>query len=132
MRVGQGGWRKLEGRMTAAEHDAAPRGFLLAQHKAVAYLLFAPPRNGCSPCQVPRTQPTEHRPLPCCRHTFKHKWLVDEALTHCSWPGSGTRCYQVGCLSVLGSVEELDDAAPPPGGRASAAITCCCRADPSQ
>lgn len=30
------------------------------------------------------------------RHTFKHKWLVDEALTHCSWPGSGVRCYQVG------------------------------------
>ncbi|KAL4418837.1 hypothetical protein ABPG77_001500 [Micractinium sp. CCAP 211/92] len=27
-------------------------------------------------------------------YTFKSKWLVDEALTHCSWPGSGARCYQ--------------------------------------
>lgn len=38
------------------------------------------------------------------RHTFKHKWLVDEALTHCSWPGSGTRCYQVGrpgCMTCM-------------------------------
>lgn len=28
------------------------------------------------------------------RYTFKAKWLVDEAVTHCSWPGSGARCYQ--------------------------------------
>ena len=28
------------------------------------------------------------------RHTFASKWLVVEALTHCSWPGSGVRCFQ--------------------------------------
>ncbi|KAL4860046.1 Endoribonuclease Dicer 1 [Chlorella vulgaris] len=27
-------------------------------------------------------------------YTFKNRWLVDEALTHCSWPGSGVRCFQ--------------------------------------
>lgn len=58
---------------------------------AVATTLFA---TGTSHTLAPKFSLTRHQ-LPACRHTFKHKWLVDEALTHCSWPGSGTRCYQV-------------------------------------
>ena len=29
-----------------------------------------------------------------CRYRFQQGWLVEEALTHCSWAGVGSRCYQ--------------------------------------
>lgn len=32
--------------------------------------------------------------LPACRYSFKYRALAEEALTHCSWPGSGSGCYQ--------------------------------------
>lgn len=48
-----------------------------------------------------RCLPTWRLPSPDCScalpphsYTFRHRWLVDEALTHCSWSGSGARCYQ--------------------------------------
>jgi endoribonuclease Dicer len=29
-----------------------------------------------------------------CRYRFRARRLAEEALTHCSWPGSGSTCYQ--------------------------------------